>query len=186
MYIQGSDNTKDREIGAYWERRFCLWAAKFGNSFTPMQLGRQSSAQAFVYHEKFNSYTLPDVTIWSKPGEHHEIKHKSPTRYNTFGLEKYRLDALLWFANETGQSVMYTIHNHLLSGGRDSKLDSIHHWFTANILDLHGRHVYYNDGNSYINGKYYNNIGIFYWSIELWIPLLAYWSKETSNEITSF
>lgn len=178
MYIQGSDNKKDREMGAYWERRFCLWAGKFGKSFTPMQLGRESSVQAYIYKgNKFNRYTLPDVTIWSRPGEHHEIKHKNPTRHNAFGLERYRFNALLWFANETGQDVMYTIHNHSLSGGRNSKLDNIDHWFTANILDLDGRQIHLSNGSSYFNGQYRDNIPIFYWPKDLWTPLSSYWNN---------
>jgi len=180
MYTQGSDNKKDRKLGEYWERRFCIWAGKFSKSFTPMQIGRQKSAQAFTFSNKrYNSYTLPDVTIWSSPGEHHEIKHKSPIpNVQWYGLEVYRLNALLWFAQETKQKILYTIHDHSLSGGRDSTDDKLEHWFTVNVLDLPDRISHQGETKSYINGQVKDNIPIFYWHKDLWIPLYDFWTDK--------
>jgi hypothetical protein len=189
MYTHASDNRADRKIGEYWERRFCQWAAKFEKSFTPMQIGRPESAQAF---DKSNSYTLPDVTIWTSPGEHHEIKHKCPVKgAGWYGLEEYRLNALLWFAKETKQDVLYTIHNHELSGGRNSKIDKLEHWFTVDILELPGNIAHKKSGQSYVNGQAAQGLNIFYWRKELWIPLSDFWNserpkiiKQTDDKIT--
>lgn len=180
MSIQCKDLQADRSLGEFWERQFCFMAANHHLSFTPIQIGRPESAQAFRRNNRgWHHYTLPDVTIWTCPGQHHEIKHKAPTRHGSFGLEKYRLDALLWFAKETNQDVLYTIHNHALSGGRNAQENSIDHWLTTRIIDLVGKHV---DGRtfeftSYVNGQPRNVPG-FYWSAALWQPLAEYWGMK--------
>lgn len=167
----------DRNVGAHWERCFCVHAAKAGKSFTPMQIGRNESAAWFSRPGlKWNKFTLPDVTVWTAPGEHHEIKHKAPTRAGEFGLEVYRFDALLAFAEETGQPVLYTIHNHALSGGRDSMVDRIEHWITADVRDLKGKHRT-GRGSSWVNGKPHDDVPIYYWNARLWGPLSARWAK---------
>ena len=174
------DNAADRKIGEHWERQFCVLAAEHGKTFTPMQIGRQQSAQAYGYDEnrKWNHRTLPDVTVWTSPGEHHEIKHKAPTKHDSIGLEKYRLDALRWFADETRQSVQYTIHRHDLSGGRGSKVNKIEHWFTASIAtlwhDLETGNAIVRTGPTWINGQK-KDAPIVYWKISLWVPLGEYW-----------
>lgn len=45
--IQGKDLMGDRALGAYWERQFCRMMAKRGKMFTPLQIGRDQSAQAY-------------------------------------------------------------------------------------------------------------------------------------------
>lgn len=171
------NNVADREIGAFWERQFCLLSADVGKSFTPMQIGRDNSAMAFSKNGRWNKYTLPDVTVWTAPGEHHEIKHKNPTKNGMFGLEVYRFNALFWFARETQQDVMYTIHNHALAGGREIKENKIEHWITANILALNDNWVYTTNGNSWVNGQR-KETQIHYWPISLWQPLVAYWGTN--------
>lgn len=146
--------------------------ANFGLSFTPLQIGRTKSIQAYKKNSQWKRYTLPDVTIWTAPGQHHEIKHKKPTIRGYFGLEEYRFEALLWFANETLQSVYYTIHNHDLSGGRNSKINDVSHWISANVLDLKNRYVEKRKGFSWINGNKAET-WILYWPQKLWNPLLA-------------
>lgn len=180
MYTHASNNKADRELGEYWERCFCVWAARFGKTFTPMQIGRKESAQAFNgVNGKYNSYTLPDVTVWTAPGEHHEIKHKSPIdNVEWYGLEEYRLNALLWFTRETKQDVLYTIHNHKLSGGRNSKIDKLEHWFTVNVLDLPDRIAHRKQIQSYVNGMTKQNIPTFFWHMDLWMPLLDFWKRN--------
>lgn len=163
----------DRKLGEYWERQFCVMAAKHGFMFTPMQIGRNKSATAFYGVSGWIRLILPDVTVWTAPGQHHEIKHKSPTRYNQFGLEEYRLNSLLEFSKVTKQDVMYTIHNHALSGGRDISNNDIEHWLTCNVLNLTA-HDYQSMGNSYINGVKKECL-IFYWDISRFITLSKYW-----------
>lgn len=172
------DNKADREIGQYWEREFCKLAGRYNFTFTPLQIGRPNSASAYnLQGKKWNHYTLPDIVIWTHPGQHHEIKHKSPTIIGQFGLEKYRFDSLFTFAQETNQDVMYTIHNHALNGGRDNKVNILEHWLTANILELNNAWNFeQSNGTSYVNGQRMINIPIYYWDISLWIPLAEYWN----------
>lgn len=169
-----ADNKADRNLGGFWERKFYEMAMKVGFSCTPMQIGHKGSVRA---HQQIGKrqrhFSLPDVTIWTYPGQHHEIKHKNPTRDGDFGLEAYRFDALAWFARQTRQDVMYTIHNHDLSGGRDAKENHLEHWFTANICDLDGKQ-WESSGASYIDGSA-RVTQIYYWHTDLWIPLAQYW-----------
>ena len=129
------DLSGDRRLGEYWERQFCVMMAERGKTFTPHQIGRQTSASAWSKTDKeYNHFTLPDVTIWTSPGEHHEIKHKNATKSGRFGLEHYRLDALVEFARETNQLVLYTIHDH--KGNRDDKTNRPDDWLTISVLRL--------------------------------------------------
>lgn len=167
--------TADRRLGEEWEEKFCRVAARFGKSFTAHQIGRTASAQAVNWSNgQYNGYTLPDITIWSAPGQHHEIKHKNPFVLDEhgpcYGLEVYRFNALLWFANETGQSVYYTIHNHDLSGGRNGKINKPEHWFTAGIHELKGQHVLRIRTASWLNGQK-KRVPTYYWPTNLWHPL---------------
>lgn len=171
--------TGDRNLGAYWERQFCLQAAQYKKIFTPMQLGKKDSVMAFsLKGAQWQRYTLPDVTIWTAPGEHHEIKHKSPFNDRnfgpSFGLEVYRFNALLWFTQETGQNVLYTIHDHSKSGGRDALINDIRHWLTAGVMELNKRWHTQRQTKSWVNGqeKY---VDTYYWAVGLWQPLENYW-----------
>lgn len=174
-----NDLQGDRNLGKHWERQFCFMAGERGKAFTPMQLDRSKS---IVAHSKktgaWNNYTLPDVTVWTAPGEHHEIKHKSPmndwTHGPSFGLEVYRFNALLWFAEETGQQVMYTIHNHDLAGGRDIQENNIDHWQTANIKFINNQWHTCRPGQSWVDGKK-KTVPIYYWATNLWLPLDIFW-----------
>lgn len=169
----------DRAIGDYWERQFCIMAADYGKSFTPLQIDKKNSVQIFnKIKGKWNNFTAPDIAIWTAPGEHHEIKHKNSfhtDRYGAlFGLEVYRFNALLWFAQETAQHVMYTIHNHDLSGGRNGKENNIAHWITANILHLDNKWVFRKKTNSYVNGQA-KEVLYYAWPIDLWVSLETFW-----------
>jgi len=182
------DNDSDRKLGERWERQFCLLAAGMGKVFTPMQIGRDKSAQAWTKNkdDSWSHWTLPDITVWTSPGEHHEIKHKAPTNNGRFGLEVYRFNALLIFMNITNQQVLYTIHNHALNGGRDNTDSHIEHWFTASISDLDNKWNYIQqNGVSWINGTKKANIPIYYWNISFWKPLKDYWITvaETIDEV---
>lgn len=135
------NNGKDRATGEHWERQFCDLAARFGRTFTPHQIGRpnQSASAYSLGPGGWSTLLLPDVTVWSAPGEHHEIKHKNRTRDGMYGLERYRLDALVRFGNTTGQKIYYTIHDWELAGASSSEervANDIRHWFVGDIADL--------------------------------------------------
>lgn len=176
------DNAADRAKGAFWERQFCIMAAATGRMFTPHQLKHAGSVVAYQRDDskKLNVYTLPDVTVWSAPTEHHEVKHKNPTRGGEFGLEKYRFDALVHFARETQQDVLYTIHNHDLSGGPDVRINDATHWIAANVLDLNESNYRVSFGSSWIAGVRHDNVKILYWRTSLWSPLLDLWSERVA------
>lgn len=170
-----SDNKADRSIGEYWENQFCSMARQYGLSFTPHQFKRSVSACAYTLREGApHAYTLPDITIWTAPGQHHEIKHKNPTSKGYFGLEVYRFDALIWFTEETSQPVYYTIHNHDLSGGRDSRANNIHHWMTASVKTLRSYRGYIDRNFSYVRGER-REVDIHYWPTDAWRPLTDLW-----------
>jgi hypothetical protein len=182
------DNSADRELGNFWEREFCKLAAATGYAFTPMQIGLARSAQFYRRDgKKWKQYTLPDVVIWTFPGQHHEIKHKNPTPDGCFGnppmfgLEAYRYYALAEFAEIARQDVLYTIHNHDLSGGRNSKLNDIAHWMTARVTDLIDIDFVQLNGKTYVDGKKESGVKIFYWHIERWIPLHEYWQSSRAK-----
>jgi hypothetical protein len=149
-------------------------AGERGLCFSPLQIGRPTSAQGYTIPAggaSWKPFTLPDVTIWTAPGQHHEIKHKAPTPDGCFGLEVYRFRALLDFAAETQQAVFYTIHNHALNGGRDNQANYLAHWLTVNVMDLEGCHAKTQPGSSWVNGKRVDGIMIHYWRVTLWTPL---------------
>jgi hypothetical protein len=173
------DNAADRETGEQCERDFCVLAGEYGYTFTPNQIGRNESATAYRKGEgKWNTLLLPDVVIWSAPGQHHEIKHKTTNQYGRYGLEEYRLDALVDFAAETQQSVYYTIHDWRLAGAEnsreriESKLD---HWFTADAIELaDAPKIVGNNHWTYVNGGQQKR-PIWYWDAGLFTPLRDLW-----------
>lgn len=175
------DNERDREIGAHWERQFCVMAADHGKMFTPHQLPlayKSAAAYNRAPDGSWNQCLLPDVTVWSAPGEHHEIKHKNLTYDGCYGLEAYRLRPLVDFANETGQAVLYTIHDWQQAGAAHSEqevLNRLEDWFYANVLDLNGRFTATRSGPSWVRGKQ-QIVPIHYWTARRHFrPLSSLW-----------
>jgi len=166
-----SDLERDRKTGLLWEKNFCKLASDRGFMLTPLQIGRQAAASAYKARRRV---LLPDIVLWTYPGQYHEIKHKNPTKYGSYGLEKYRFDALVEFAAESRQGVFYTIHDHDLAGGRGVAINDIHHWRTVSILQLVDTWEYSGPGATWWNGQKVSAI-IYYWSSKLWIPLLTLW-----------
>ena len=164
--------TADRKLGDHWERQFCVMMANQGKMFTPMQIGRSSSAVAWAKtNGHWNHFTLPDVTVWTYPGEHHELKHKTATRHGSYGLERYRLDALVGFARETDQDVFYTIHDH--HGNRDDLTNHLGDWVTANVMTLADCIELERWGDSYVGGAK-KRVPICYWSSQFFFrPLFV-------------
>ncbi|MGH3494766.1 MAG: hypothetical protein ACRDQ1_16235 [Sciscionella sp.] len=178
------DNKTDRDIGEQWEGHFCRLAAEYGKVLFPNQISRPGkSAAAFGKRRDgtWEKYTLPDVTIFSAPGEHHEIKHKNRTRDGAYGWEQYRLSAAVRWANTTGQRVYYTIHDWELAGASSSSdevmRNHIDDWVYADVEDLCLDRTYTRICKSYYNsgtrefptdfwaaGEYFRPLK------ELWVP----------------
>jgi len=167
-----NDLSRDRKLGEFWERRFCELATSFGLTITANQIGRNQSAQAFYKDDvgKYNNIILPDVVVWSFSGQHHEIKHKNPTRNGCFGLEEYRFSSLKRFNDITKQDVFYTIHNHDLCGGPDNKENNINHWLTASVSNLDGSWKYERTYPTWCNSKKVDT-NIYFWDTSLFVPL---------------
>lgn len=183
--LQCADLAGDRSIGEIWERKFCALAGRFGKAYTPHQIGRTKSAQAAKREGggagKYFLKTMPDVTVWNSPGEHHEIKHKDATSSGMFGLERYRLEALLWFAGETGQRVFYTIHDYGRQPDearrhRKTNMRSVlEHWRTCEVMTLSQNIQLTGIGTSYVGGVP-KSVDIHYWHESLFAPLTGIWT----------
>lgn len=167
-----------RTLGGEWEQRFCELAALYNRSFTCHQFKKSEAANCWKRIDaEYHPYLLPDVTLWTAPGEHHEIKHKNAFG-EYYGLEVYRWDALIWFAVETRQNVQYTIHDHDLAGGRDVKINDIDHWVTANVLelDIHKRPGRW---KTFRNGRLTDEeVDGWKFHKRLFIPLQTYWDVQ--------
>lgn len=176
-----ADNKRDRATGAYWERQFCRLATRYGRFLTPHQIGRpgQSASAYGLDSGHWRTLLLPDITVWSAPGEHHEIKHKNKNRHGNYGLETYRLDALMEFAQVTGQPVYYTIHDWELAGARSSVEqvpNDIAHWFCADVTQLAISNTYVSCGSSYVRGER-REVEIQYWD--------AFWYFQPLGEVVA-
>jgi hypothetical protein len=168
-----------------WEANFCKLAAQHHRSFSPHQFCLRDKAANWYRPEKGQIYPLllPDTTIWTAPGEHHEIKHKEPTKnWPCYGLEKYRLDALLAFAEETRQSVLYTIHDWRRAGASTSSepmRNCIDDWLTCDVLVLadyiRAEHLTTNPFPTWYGGVPTTKPGYF-WPTTLWRPLHWWWT----------
>lgn len=165
-----------RRLGEYWEGQFVLLMGQQGLAFTRHQLERNGAAQWTMAppgsRGPWSSRLLPDITIWSAPGQHHEITHKAPTKRGCYGLEVYRFQALLAFAHETRAAVFYTVHDHSLAGGRDARVNDIAHWCTAEVRAL--EHTWERLANSATwYGGQPREVPTYYWRVERWRPLAA-------------
>lgn len=182
MTTHCADNVSDRELGKKWERNFCFLAADFGKVFTPLQIvqGSSKSAAAFSKSGTWHTQLLPDVTIWSAPGEHHEIKHKNPNRHGSYGLEEYRLIELLRFARVTGQRVLYTIHDWQHAGAEGSGEEMpnrIDDWFYVDVNNLRGMQYPQFSLPSWVGGVRKEKVPQRFWPKDLWRPLVQLWSE---------
>jgi hypothetical protein len=179
-----------RKLGERWERHFGTMAASHGLVFTPHQIvcGTGESAAAYGQENgQWKTYLLPDVTVWTAPGEHHEIKHKERDNQFCYGLERYRLDALVGWANKTRQRVCYTIHDYNDACGQlqyypiaaetDTPND-IRHWWCADILNLAQKNTRVNPNDtSLINGRLRSPVEVVYWRrSEFFRPLRELWT----------
>jgi hypothetical protein len=176
-------NPDDRELGKLWEQQFCRLAAWYGKAFVPQQIGRDTAAR---WYTGSNAALLPDITIFSAPGEHHEIKHKNPTpdyrpRLRSYGYEAYRLRPLLIFRRVTQQPVLYTVHDWELAGVKHSDVpmpNIVHHWRTVDVLTLEAylkdHHIPPERVDTWLNGEKAKCLG-YYWPVNIWIALDAWW-----------
>lgn len=184
------DVNRDRKVGEVWEKNFCRLVSVYrGGLVTPQQLRcKDGGAVAYDAGDGWKQLLLPDITIWASPGEHHEIKHKNPTRTGCYGLELYRLEALHRFATETKSNVMYTIHDWSLAGATrsgDRTANNINDWRTVPVEVLYATpRVTSSRGKSYCAGRCITT-SICYWPTRLWRPLLEWWRGIASFQASA-
>ena len=176
------DNGDDRRMGELWESEFARLAAWYGKAFTLVQADRQKAAR---WSNGGRPALLPDVLIFSDPGEHHEVKHKNPTQrrvgVRSYGWEDYRLDALMQFQSRMPQQpVYYTIHDWEAAGVKasdapmpnvlqDWRFVAVQHLHTVAVERLTAEPI-----KTWVNGKASWCLG-YYWPITMWQPLDQLW-----------
>lgn len=172
------DNGADRKIGFFWEKQFAAMAANNGYAYTLHQSIKDD--RAATAHEKnagvWNTIILPDVTLWTLPAEHHEIKHKDPSADGCIGLEKYRFNSLIRFAALSQTSVFYTIHNYNLQPDatrelrKASQINVLDHWISCDVISLAKSIEKTRIGPSWISGTI-QQTEICYWNVKQFPPL---------------
>lgn len=176
------------ESAHFGSARFCRLAAEHGRVLTAHQIASpRGSASAWggpITDGSVSRYLLPDVTVWSAPGEHHEIKHKNQTRDGCYGLELYRLEALVRWANTTGQSVYNTIHDWEHAGATDKWVDTpnrIEDWLCADVAVISKRSTKGGYEWSWRNGIW-SWEEMRYWSAHIYFrPLAEIWSPSQAR-----
>jgi hypothetical protein len=182
------NNAQDRAIGKHWETQFGALGGAFGKTMTAHQIGKGDRSAVAHYRDangEWKRLILPDITVWSASGEHHEIKHKNPTADGCYGLERYRLDSLVAFANRTGQRVFYTIHDWERAGcrsGKDPCLNRLEDWVTAEVAVLSRRWTKERPGVSWVSGVRREGVPIVYWRVsEFFRPLADLWGQPVAS-----
>ena len=185
MSGHAENNARDRAVGEHWERQFGALGGAFGKTMTAHQIGKDGRSAVAHYRGpdgEWKKLILPDITVWSASGEHHEIKHKNPTRDGCYGLERYRLNSLVAFANRTGQRVFYTIHDWQRAGCQssgDACENRVEDWVTADVAVLSCRWTKERPGVSYVNGQRREGVPIVYWKAsEFFRPLADLWGES--------
>lgn len=180
MGKHAAQNAYDRAIGEAWEARFEAMARDLG-----WECARAVAPE--VWWKK--SEPLPDRTV-RRDGkrEWHEIKHKDPTRWTgEFGLEGYRMNALLHLAEVTGDPVLYTIHDWRLAGASSSDEDvenRLRDWRTVEVAALQETESRSAEGFTYYSGQKVRT-KIYYWRKSLWAPLATYWNVGSTVATTA-
>lgn len=171
---------RDRSVGQLWEEeKFPELIGQYRPGwFTRNQRRRDGAAVAErIDAGELRRMLLPDVVIWSAPTEHHEIKHKNATSQGMYGLEVYRFRALVEFAAETRQPVLYTIHDWELAGASSATEpmpNVLAHWLTIPTQLLEWRLPKPRTSPSWVNGEK-RMVPTFYWPTDLWEPLADWW-----------
>lgn len=172
-----------RLVGKQWERNFCKLAGRYGKEFTPHQLPLANQAACSYWQDTggWHVQLLPDVAIWSGPGEHHEIKHKNRMTNGCYGYEEYRLRELVRFADTTGQRVYMTIHDWERAGASSATAEMpnrIEDWVYADVADLAASRSGQFTGPSLVAGIRKLDVRQFRWNAaEYFRPLASLWAS---------
>lgn len=194
----------ERLLGARWEKNWGVQAIAHGREFIAFQLGRDTGAavswrkniDAPCYHVKrgqpnqrpcpdgtcYAKQLMPDTQVLNQGGEYHEIKHKKPDKRERFGLEDYRLTELVRLVKTTGQTGVFTIHNHGVSpGGKYGTVNRIEDWVYADVRKLAASWTAHNNYHpSLVDGELQQNVWQRFWNVqEYFRPLAELWTPPT-------
>ncbi|MBD3193177.1 MAG: hypothetical protein GF308_21265 [Candidatus Heimdallarchaeota archaeon] len=106
---QCEDLSRDRRKGEKAEIEFCQLMKD--NDFDTVRLQAFTKGRAASLEHQDNHIVLADIFLIA-PNNNillAEIKEKYPNKYNSYGLEEYRLNHYLEFQKITGIPVMYAI-----------------------------------------------------------------------------
>lgn len=176
MSVWAADNRTDRAVGEAWEARFEDMAEGFG-----FECHKPEAPETWWPDKGL----LPDRLVQrDKRHEWHELKHKRPSRRHLFGLEAYRLDALLRLAKHVGDAVLYTIHNWEAAGARsagETVPNRIEDWVTIDVLELPDTiSESVEKESTYYAGSKAKAL-IHYWDADAWDALSLRWEIEVRS-----
>lgn len=168
-------NVADRALGERWEQEFIGIAALFG--FEGWQVSRLRGP-TLVWRGR--RYISPDVWLLRRDNRQYacEVKHKSPNKHGSYGLEDYRASGLVTlqahFTNKHGGvTSLYVIHDWAYNGNRADSRNVIHHW-RAQRIDLLQQHIIGPFvGDTYYNGQVCRK-PINYYRTSHFVPLLDF------------
>lgn len=168
-------NTADRAMGDRWELEFISIAELFG--FEGWQVSRLRGP-TLVWRGR--RYISPDVWLLRRGDRQYacEVKHKSPNRHGSYGLEQYRADSLMTlqahFVNEHGPvTSLYVIHDWSYNGNRDNDRNIIHHWRAQRLDEIQQHIIGPFEGKTYYNGTVCTK-KINYYQSSRFVPLLDF------------
>ena len=132
----------NRREGKQTEKRFCRLLQRHDCFTYRFQKGYPKAA---VLQGADEYVILPDV--WIVPMSYKnqcfaEVKGKYPSKYETYGLEKYRVDSLLRISDLTGVRILYAIYD-----TRDKK------WYWNDLHRLMKKPYKEYWSRTYVNGQ---------------------------------
>lgn len=167
-----------------------MLAAAYGKEFTPHQIEHRDGAACSWWRDNagiWRKQLLPDLAIWSAPGEHHEIKHKEVMRNGCYGYEAYRLRELIRFSDITGQRVYLTIHDWRKAGASCAQADvpnRIEDWLCADVTALSRSRSGEFIGPSLVGGILKADVHQYCWQRDQYFtPLAELWASPPHPSI---
>lgn len=148
---------EDRRRGEWVELEFCKLMHNHKCFTHRFQKGYSKAA---VMESNGEYILLPDVWVVWKSSLLAEVKWKYPNRYDSYGLEQYRIDSLKKIATMTEVPVFYVI--------LDSE-DSV--WYWEDFANLLKRPYKTFPGKSYVGGEVKSGVPIVYFQKDWFLTI---------------
>lgn len=158
-----------RAIGDYWSQQF---ASMMNQWFGIHKFDKAPSPVIDLPNGE--RIILADVMLFERQGENYycEVKHKNPTKWNTYGLEQYRFESLAKLTRWAKGVVLYVIHDYTIPG-RENQRNYLSDWYCVEITKLERVTKFTSWGPSLVAGVT-KRVPIHYWGIENWERLSVY------------